>query len=97
MLEIAKMLTLSTAHITPETAKRLDKFVERGERSDDLDGIVAYGKADYGWFIFVGDAKTRGLPADLKYLVNVAYNNDCLWLCLDRDGDTVDDLISYDW
>lgn len=107
MLEIAKLLTLSTAHITPETAKRLEAFCNPGLRHTRdaclwLDGIVVYEKSEYGWFIYCGDAKDDpekfdALPADLAYLIDFALTNDCLWLCLDRDGDVVDDLVSYDW
>lgn len=108
MLEIDKMLTLSTAHITPHTGGLLDEYLRRREHEFDgdieqnFDGCSVYPKADYGWFIYVDDAKDDPavfdkLPADFAYLVDYALSHDCKWLCLDRDGDVVDDLISYDW
>lgn len=109
MLEIHKMLTLSTAHITPETANQLDEYLgyfaeedpnhrPAEEPEQQFEGLAVYPKAEYGWFIYIGHADgAEGLPADLAYLIGFTQQQGCLWLCLDRDGDVVDDLISYEW
>lgn len=95
-MEITKMLTISTAHITKETALLLDICT---------DGVVreisnpVYSKGDYGWFIYIGcnDSDDPFIPNDLRKCLKLAENNDCDWLCLDRDAEIVDGLDKYEW
>ena len=51
-LDIAKILTLSTAHIKPETATMLDNE----PNTDDL-GLSVYNKAGYGWLCLDTDGE----------------------------------------
>lgn len=91
------MITLSTAHITEETSHLLDD-----EWVVDKWGLIVYAKGSYGWFIHIPedvdfsteDCKT---PQDLRRCIQYTINVDCEWLCLDRDGDIVDELPTYDW
>jgi hypothetical protein len=98
-MEIEKMLTVSVAHITQETAKRLDAATN--ETSGVVEYLVAYRKNDYGWFVYADEDYVRqfkrDIPADLYALMMLAAKNDCTWLCLDCDGDEVDGLPTYDW
>lgn len=92
-LDIAKILTLSTAHITPETATALDN-----EPNTNQFGLSVYAKADYGWFIYIGstiDEAFDHLPEDLKACIAFTKEQDCEWLCLDADGEEVDELKTY--
>ena len=92
-MEITKMLTLSTAHITKDTAKLLEV-----EPNTDEMQLCVYNKADFGWFIYVNDfLEDRGIPDDLYKCLELAKENDCNWLCLDCDGDVVDELEVYEW
>ena len=87
-MEINKMLTVSTAHISEETAELLDKDIS----------IVAYQKGDYGWFIHIhDDCDEYEIPKDLLKLLMFAKDLNCDWLCLDCDGDILDYLETYDW
>lgn len=93
-MEISKMLTLSTTHMSLKTAQSMEK-------GEDF-GLVIYEKLDYGWFILVDpevlDADESGvIPADLYHLLHVAKNHDCRWLDLDCDGNVEPDLPAYDW
>ena len=99
-MEISKMLTVSTAHITEGTAELLD--------NDRLD-IIVYPKDEYGWFItfeeniancYNSDKNKSNysyVPKDLLKLLMFAKDLGCDWLCLDRDGDILDYLDTYDW
>lgn len=91
-MEISKMLTISTAHIRPETAKFLDK-----EEKECGTGLIVYNKSEFGWFVFVPDAGCLDTPIDLHECLLLAHLNGCDWLCLDRDGERVDDLQEYEW
>ena len=94
MLEITKMLTLSTAHITKETAKRLTR-----DPDDNNLGICVYPKCEYGWYITINEQlmNTEGLPEDLSKVMKFAASMDCQTLCLDCDGEICEDLPIFDW
>lgn len=89
-MEINKMLTISTAHISEETAKLLDK--------DEI-GIPVFNKGNYGWFIFVPQYNdyVSYIPKDLNHLLTFAKDCDCDWLCLDADGEILDYLETFVW
>ena len=97
-LEISKVLTLSTIHIKPETAKWI-------ENKKNIENLAIYEKSEYGWFIFVEkdyleeltEVVGNNIPQDLLDTMNFARLQGCEWLCLDCDGNEIDDLPSYDW
>lgn len=92
-LDIAKILTLSTAHIKPETATMLDN-----EPNTDNLGLSVYDKARYGWFIYIDsviDDVLDHLPEDLKACIAFAKEQECEWLCLDADGEEIEELNTY--
>ena len=87
-MEILRMLNLSTSHITTDTTEWLGRKQEC---------FVVYPKAEYGWFIFTGGINEKAVPRDLKEIIEFAKMNDCDWVCIDRDGETVIELPIYDW
>lgn len=92
-MEISQMLTISTSHISNETAKLLDE--------SDL-GIVVFNKGEYGWFIWLSDKKeyyeNEKIPTDLfKIMDYTKHIVGCEWLCLDVDGEILDVLNTYEW
>ena len=101
-MEINKMLTVSTAHITQETAELLDKIC----KDSTLSSLIVYEKVcrykniqeEYGWFIYcnvnLADLKA---PEDLLNVICFAKDLGCAWLCFDRDGDILDYLETYNW
>ena len=92
-MDITKMLTISTAHITEETATKLDLE----PNTDDMQ-LSVYLKADYGWLIWANkDLDNCNAPDDLRKCLELAKANDCEWLCLDCDGEIVDGLVAYEW
>ena len=95
MLEISKMLTLSTAHIKEETAELFNAF----EIPFD---ICIYDKESgldhYGWFLTEWDLSQKAnIPLDLLACFRLAERNGCDWLCLDCDGQITELLPTYEW
>lgn len=102
-MEITKMLTLSTSHITKETATLLSEAcMYRKEIS-----LVFYQKRWYndysGWFIYIPEELEtypedyQDIPDDLMQILLFAKHNDCTWICLDCDGEEVDCLEVFYW
>ena len=95
-MEICKMLTLSTAHITQETAKVLETHSSPWADYD----LAIYDKDDFGWWIHLPDeeiTELNNVPPDLVECIKLAEQNGCEWLCLDCDGEVVDCLPTYEW
>lgn len=90
-MDITKVLTISTAHITEETDRKLQDNSELN-RMD----LSVYEKGEYGYWIYVDSSRDR-IPEDLKKCLKFAEQNDCQWLCLDCDGEEVPELPTYDW
>ena len=89
MAEIAKMLVLSTAHLTEATCNSY---------LPGWDG-PAYQKGDYGWFVPMFDHFRECVDGadDLRACMEKAAALGCEWLMFDRDADQVDGLPVYDW
>lgn len=96
-MEISKVITLSTAHISKKTGDMID-----ADPVTNTLGLCIYPKADYGWFIVIDDnaiyqAKTESIPEDLARLILFANDIGCSYLCLDCDGEVIPYLYKYDW
>lgn len=96
-MEISKMLTISTAHITEETNKIL-------ENPHNTLPLVTYNKDGYGWFVYIPekdfahDVKIiKKLPDDLAILFMFARCHEINIICLDSDGDEINNLPVYNW
>ena len=90
-MEISKMITVSTGHISKETAELLE--------NDNIYGLIVYQKDEYGWFIFLSEEDDYyvSIPDELLKLIKFAKDLGCSWLCLDRDGDVLEYLEVFDW
>lgn len=84
-LEIARMLVLTTVHLTRETANLMSSLP-----------TAAFDKQDYGWFVYVTE-ETDQLPTDLEACIHYARSRSCEWLMFDCDGPTIDGLPVFDW
>ena len=95
-MEISKMVTVSTCHISEETNNML------ADKNNSLP-ISVYDKTDYGWFIYMpadkdNDADVlKALPTDLAVLFMFARYNEVDVICLDCDGEEIDGLPIYNW
>ena len=92
-LPIYKYLDLSTAHITRET----DRFLDR-ESQWQLTEIIVYNK-ERGYFICVPENINElvNVPKDLKACLKLAQKHGCSWLVLDGDAEIVEGLKTYEW
>lgn len=93
LLEIRKILVLSTAHVTAETAILLN------ETDCQKWPLVGGPYSEYGWFVSAhdGDALDRETSPDLIAVIAYAKSKDCSMILFDRDADTVDELPTYEW
>lgn len=102
MLDISKMLTLSTAHIKGSTMVRLLS------EYPNFENIEIYPKDDCGCFIYFHTDENNNLTChhkessdaltyDLYKCIMLAHEMDCNMLCLDSDSPTTALLETYDW
>lgn len=95
--EFTKMLTISTLHVSEETAKKLDATCDDAMAADHWMPPI-YEKDGFGWFIFIDTdvmKEYENIPADLKTVLTYAANCGCTWLCLDADADQIPELPTY--
>lgn len=84
-VEIDKMLTLSTAHIN----KEVDSYITEND--------VASFSSEYGYIIHVSHEVDPDHPQILADLLSFALQQDCQWLCLDRDANTIALFPTFEW
>lgn len=99
-LDITKMLTVSTAHVSEKTFEAL-----KLDGATNEIGLAVYGKStcdnevNYGLYIYLDRqaVDNANIPDDLKPLIRLAQDNGCEVLCLDSDGMELDDYEIFDW
>lgn len=97
-MDITKCLTISIAHITENTEKKL-----KMEPNTNYIGLAVYEKGNYGYWIFCPKDMIshfnngKIIPQDLWNCMLLAYKNNCRWLCLDQDGEEVQGLEIFEW
>lgn len=97
-LDIVKMLTVSTCHVTKKT---FDALYQDGITNKI--GLPVYGKStcdnkiNYGLYVYLDNAEKANIPEDLAPLIKLAQDNGCAILCLDSDGMVLDDTEIFDW
>ena len=95
-LEIDKMLTISSRHVSADTKDLLDQAADDNEE-DPMSSV--YEKQGYGWFVACNPDNKEiwdNCPADLVQCMKLARDNGCFWLCLDADGPRVETLEFFD-
>lgn len=95
-LEIDRMLTISSLHVSADTKDLLDQAVDDNE-DDPMPPV--YEKQGYGWFVACdpdNEETWDNYPADLVQCMKLARDNGCFWLCLDADGSRVETLELFD-
>jgi len=93
-LEIQNTLVISTAHIKFETSKRLETLDKSSYK-----GLSVVSR-DVGFVIFIYESEFKNnteMSKDICNCVELALNNGCTILILDRDADTVDSLETFEW
>lgn len=98
-LDIAKMLTVSSAHVKEETCELL---ALDGIRNEIMLPVYIKSTADngedYGLYIYIVPECLywEKIPEDLAPLIKLAMDNDCSILCLDYDGPEIEGYKRYD-
>lgn len=97
MIEIAKMLILSTSHIPEKHARAMDAGAPFPDdtRGDDL----SYDRVEYGYLVWVNEdrALASKLPQPWPDLFALAKKYGCRWIKLDCDGPVVPDYPTWEW
>ncbi len=94
-LEIVKMVTLSTWHVTSESYHKLFE--------DKIDSLVSFPKGttdgyEYGVFVYIPEVCGEdSLPQDIMKCVEFARENECKWIMFDCDAYTIAELPIYEW
>ena len=92
-LEISKIITLSTAHISPSTMDKLD--------ANSSSVPPCFKKDKFGYFMLSNEdvlndyADNEYFPKDLKQCVEFARLHDCDWIMFDGEADEVEELDVY--
>lgn len=88
-LNIVKMLTVSTNHVTEKTLQALksEGICDKMQLSVYVKGTANNGP-EYGLYIDIVPENLNwdSFPRDLSPLIKLAVDNDCSVLCLDCDG-----------
>lgn len=86
---IGKYLDVCTSHLSHETIDSL--------AMENIEGVHSYDYPE-GTFIVVPDSFDLGeIPKDLNRLFEYARHNEISLIRLDRDGEEIDELPTYDW
>lgn len=92
-MEISKMLTVSSAHITESTSKLLD--------NEEQSSLSVYKKEIYGWFIYLNiediEQQKGSMPEELYNLIALAVKHECSIVCIDHDGTEIEELPTFEW
>lgn len=93
--ETHKMLALSTAHVSKDTAELMDANCVASQ---------VYQKAEYGWFMAVprNAFEMERIPKDayspeLYNCLKFAYEQGFDWVMFDRDVEPISELETFDW
>lgn len=98
-MEISKMLTICTNHVTDQTLRRLDEAATE----NNFPCLSIYKKEDYGYFIYINKNEFRkecahgDMPGDLIAVLSFAIESGCDILCLDSDGEELVYLPHYEY
>lgn len=85
---IDSVLTLSTAHLRPETAKALN----------DQDGTIpGHYDIEYGWLFWTFMTEGAEYPPEIAHILRLAAKQSIAYVRFDADGDTVPWLPVWDW
>lgn len=97
--ESAKMVTISTGHLSPGTINRWTKSLDRdGYILDGKTGLAIYGKEGYGFFVYLPvKYKSNSCQKDIyNNIISFAEEVNADIICFDCDGPKVEGLPFYE-
>ena len=90
-LEIRTFLTLSTAHVTKETAMMLNTTFP------DAWPCLGGPYGDCGWFFYAHDENDGSIPEELWNVMCFAKVRGIHHILFDQDADRVEGLTAWEW
>lgn len=95
------ILDLSTGHVSFPSRDWLDAQSAISlayRKEEDEPPIATIAGFGYGWFLTANptEGAAEQMPADIQKILEYARTQNCDYVVLDRDGDTVDDLPSFE-
>lgn len=99
-LDITKMLTVSTAHVTESTFNRLTYDGRANEiKLPVYTKSIPEDEDSFGLYVYLDPncLKDGKIPEDLMSVIQLAQKNDCGIICLDCDGPEIEELPIYEW
>lgn len=99
-IEIEKMLTVSSAHVTQDTFNRLMNDPDCNEIGLPVyEKVGPNGGLSFGMYVYIKSYEKIcvDIPDDLMVLIKIAQDNGCSVLCLDADGQELDGCTLYEW
>ena len=104
-IETGTIVTLSTAHIDPDSLKALDHVVRQGGRpshSMKWTKSLHWGVSEYGYFVngyglreILKDGSKDQYPEFLQEASQLAADLQITWLYYDQDGEEIAGMVSY--
>ena len=104
-IETGTIVTLSTAHIDPDSLKALDHVVrQEGQPSHPTKWTKSlhWGASEYGYFVnghglreILKDAAKDQYPEFLQEAAKLATDLQITWLYYDQDGEEIAGMVSY--
>lgn len=97
-LEVSKILTLSTAHLSRETRENMSRDTFNNEVEPTIYPKTLFG-INYGWFVYFNNSdetRMHDLPDDLKAAIRFAGSiKNCDVICFDADAKPIKQLPTY--
>jgi hypothetical protein len=103
LLEIVKLVTLSTCHLSESTSKNLPNGASANQGVVGLPDWWPEFTRDEGWLFWVPadevifEAAFAEAPKDLRDVLMYVRNSGCEWCLFDCDGPICDALYQYEW
>lgn len=103
VIEIEKMLVLSTGHLSKKTADMLEAAREESPAFNNIEWGPAFVR-DESWLFYVPPIAENGepddpegTPEDLARVFMCAREHGCMWVMLDCDGPQTEELPFHEW
>lgn len=96
MLEIDKILTVSTSHISSHSFNWLKHQCE-----NPTCNIIAVCEYEYGFIIYINrdlylKYTDADISSDIYKIINIAIKNNCAYLRFDNDGPIIPGIMTYE-
>ncbi len=100
-IEIQRVLVLSTAHLTEDTARRFDHDDDDDDRNPAASPALVFDAIDCGYLIWINSDPTaeerESIPAELIAAMALGRKYEATYLRFDCDGPVINALPVHEW